>query len=70
MPSGDALLFLKDGSTIHWGDVTENEARVAAKSERLERVFQDPRMSGGVESVRFVDDRRLAVKPTASKEST
>jgi cell division septal protein FtsQ len=62
--SGEAVLFLKDGPAVRWGEVTEDEARVNAKAERLERVLRDPHLSvaGGASSVRFVDDRRLAVK--------
>jgi hypothetical protein len=60
---GQALLFLKEGPLVHWGDVTADEARVLAKAERLERVLRDPRTAGGVETARFVDDRRIAVKP-------
>lgn len=60
--SGDALLFLKDGPVVRWGDVTSDEARVSAKADRLERVLRDPRLAAGAATVRFVDDRRLAVK--------
>lgn len=68
-PAGEALLYLKGGPVLLWGDVTRDEARIQAKSERLERVLHDPRLAEGVESVRFVDDRRIAAKPMIRQTS-
>jgi hypothetical protein len=65
-PSGDALLFIKDGPLVRWGDAAPDEPRVLAKAERLERVLHDPRLAAGAESVRFVDDRRLAARPKSA----
>ena len=69
-PSGEAALFFKDGPLVRWGEVVVDEGVVFAKADRLERVLRDPRLKGGAESVRFVDDRRLAVKPKIPKESS
>jgi cell division septal protein FtsQ len=61
--SGEAVLFLKDGPVVRWGEPAPEEAVVQAKAERLERALRHPRLAGGAESVRFVDERRIAVKP-------
>jgi hypothetical protein len=62
-PSGEVILFLKDGPVVRWGEPVTDEAVVQAKAERLERVLRHPRLAGGAETVRFVDERRIAVKP-------
>ncbi len=69
-PSGEAVLYFKDGPLLRWGEIVVDEGVVFAKAERLERVLRDPRLKDGAESVRFVDDRRLAVKPKILKEPT
>gem|GEM_PF-2402776 len=68
-PSGEAVLFLKDGPVVRWGEPVPEEAVVQAKAERLERALRHPRLTGGAESVRFVDDRRIAVKPKLETRS-
>ena len=69
-PTAKAWLFLKDGPVVRWGDAVSDETLVFAKAERLERVLRDPRLAAGAETVRFVDDRRLAVKPKAEKRES
>ena len=61
--AAEAVLFLKDGLVVYWGAPSTDEEIVQAKAGRLERVLNDPRLGGAApERVRFVDDRRLAVK--------
>jgi cell division septal protein FtsQ len=67
-PAGEAVLFLKDGPAVHWGEPAADALVIQAKAERLERVLKDERLLLGVETVRFVDDRRLAVKPKEEKK--
>lgn len=63
LPGGETALFLKDGPPVTWGPLDVDEARVKAKSARLDRVLRHPALAGGAEYARFVDDRRIAVKP-------
>lgn len=61
-PSGNGLLYLKEGEVVHWGRPLPLPTLVQEKSRRLERVLKDARVAEGVDVARFVDDRRIAVK--------
>lgn len=59
----DALLVLRDGMPVYWGDMDPSDDVLRRKAARLERVLRDPSLASGAEYVRFVDDARIAVKP-------
>ncbi|MBP9698762.1 MAG: hypothetical protein KBD85_01975 [Elusimicrobia bacterium] len=60
---GEAVLMLAGETMVYWGDARTNLAEVGPKARRLQRVLDAPESAGGVESVRFVDDRRVVIKP-------
>ncbi len=68
-PYGEATLYLEDGAAVVWGPLAEDKAVTDAKIARLERVFQDEAAAGGLEYARFVDERRVVVKPAAPPEA-
>lgn len=68
-PYGEATLYLEDGTPVVWGPLAEDKAVTDAKTGRLERVFQDEACAGGLEYARFVDDRRVVVKPASPPEA-
>jgi hypothetical protein len=67
-PSGRGTLYFKDGPTVVWGTPAPSEDVVRVKADRLARVLRDPRLVDGVETARFVDDRRIAVKPKSVQQ--
>lgn len=60
---GEAVLLLAGDLPVYWGEVSSDPVRVAQKARRLQRVFSAPESVGGVQYARFVDDRRVVVKP-------
>ncbi|HOW27065.1 MAG TPA: cell division protein FtsQ/DivIB [Elusimicrobiota bacterium] len=58
----EVWFFLQDGTEVFWGGLQKETFR--KKAERLERVLADEILKpSGVEYARFVDDRRIVVKP-------
>lgn len=60
---GEVVLLLPGDVPVYWGEATPNPALVAAKARRLQRVLSAPEAAGGVVYARFVDDRRVVIKP-------
>jgi hypothetical protein len=58
----DLVLFLRDGAQVHWGELPADPGVLRAKALRLQRVLQDDALKPGAEYIRFVDDKRIAVK--------
>jgi cell division septal protein FtsQ len=62
-PDGEAVLFLSGDVPVFWGGVLSDPLLVAQKSRRLQRVLSAPESVGGIEYARFVEDRRVVIKP-------
>lgn len=60
---GEAVLLLSGDVPVYWGEVVPDPALVAQKARRLQRVLSAPESAGGIESARFVDDRRVVITP-------
>ncbi|MBK8575809.1 MAG: cell division protein FtsQ/DivIB [Elusimicrobia bacterium] len=63
---GEAVLLLSSGVPVYWGDATNEGSRVAQKARRLQRVLSAPESVGGILYARFIDDRRVVIKPRAA----
>jgi cell division septal protein FtsQ len=68
-PDGEATLLLAGELPVFWGEALPEPDRVAAKARRLGRVLSAPEALDGLEYARFVDDRRVAIKPLEKKET-
>lgn len=68
---GEAVLLLSGEVPVHWGEAVSDVSLVAQKARRLQRVLNAPECLGGIEYARFVDDRRVVIKPRVAgrKES-
>ena len=62
-PDGEAVLLLSGDLPVFWGGVIPDPLRVAQKARRLQRVLSAPESVGGIQYARFVDDRRVVIKP-------
>ena len=60
---GEAVLLLAGETPVYWGDAGADPVDVGPKARRLQRVLDAPESAGGVDYVRFVDDRRVVIKP-------
>lgn len=69
---GEAVLVLAGETPVYWGEALSNLAEVEPKARRLQRVLDAPESAGGLDSVRFIDDRRVVIKPRrpVSKKET
>lgn len=65
-PDGEAVLLLAGDRPVFWGEVVLDPSRVAQKARRLQRVLSAPESAGGIAYARFVDDRRVVIKPRVS----
>lgn len=65
---GEATLFAASDLPVHWGPLVLDPALVGAKARRLGRVLNAPEARQGLVYARFVDDRRIVVKPSPPKE--
>lgn len=62
---GEAVLLLAGEVPVFWGEAVPDPALVAQKARRLQRVLSAPESVGGIQYARFVDDRRVVIKPRA-----
>jgi cell division septal protein FtsQ len=60
---GEGILFLEGDIPLHWGEVNTDSGLVARKVRRVGRVLAAPEAANGIEYARFVDDRRVVIKP-------
>lgn len=60
---GEAVFLLEGEVPVYWGDARSDPSEVEPKSRRLQRVLDAPESAGGLDFVRFVDDRRVVIKP-------
>ena len=66
---GEAVLLLTGEVPVYWGEALSDPSFVAQKARRLQRVLSAPETAGGIEYARFVDDRRVVIKPVAAPVS-
>jgi cell division septal protein FtsQ len=64
---GEAVLFLTGEVPVYWGEVRTDPVLVAQKARRIQRVLSAPESMNGIEYARFVDDRRVVIKPRVAE---
>lgn len=60
---GEAVLLLSGDVPVFWGGVHSDPLLEIQKARRLQRVLSAPESVGGIVYARFVDDRRVVIKP-------